>query len=133
MPLNQTQRPKFYEEQYLGAADLTAAVDYGRIQSARHALGAHTWGIAAGLQLKEKEAPTGGGQVEMFIQPGYAWDGFGRPIVVLASYKIPAELFKSIPFAAGSPAGQLIKVWLCYNESATQRARPDFKIGRAHV
>ena len=44
MPANQTQRPKFFEEQYLGAADLTAAVDYARIQQARHVLGAHTWG-----------------------------------------------------------------------------------------
>ena len=36
MAANQTQRPKFFEEQYLGAADLTAVVDYGRIQQARH-------------------------------------------------------------------------------------------------
>ena len=34
MAANQTQRPKFFEEQYLGAADLTAVVDYGRIQQA---------------------------------------------------------------------------------------------------
>ena len=39
MAANHTQRPKFYEEQYLGAADLTAAVDYGRIQQARHRVG----------------------------------------------------------------------------------------------
>ena len=119
---------RFYEEQYLGAADLTAAVDYGRVQQARHTLGAHTWGIAAGLQLKEKDSSAGGGQVEVFIQPGYAWDGFGRPIVVLAPYRIPAELFKSIPFDANVPAGQLIKVWLRYHESATQRARSGFEV-----
>jgi len=33
-------RPRFYEGQYLGAADLTAAVDYGRKQHARMLLGA---------------------------------------------------------------------------------------------
>ena len=31
MPANQSQRPRFYEEQYLGAADLTAAVEYSRV------------------------------------------------------------------------------------------------------
>ena len=70
MPANQTQRPKFFEEQYLGAADLTAVVDYGRIQQARHALGAHTWGIAIGLTLKE--TPQAGGAVTVHLLPGYA-------------------------------------------------------------
>ena len=89
MPANQTQRPKFFEEQYLGAADLTAVVDYGRTQQARHALGAHTWGIAIGLTLKE--TPQAGGAVTVHLLPGYGWDGYGRPIVVLSPYQIPEE------------------------------------------
>ena len=96
MPANQSQRPQFYEEQYLGAADLTAAVDYGRVQQARHALGAHTWGIAIGLQLKETPQP--GGAASVNLLPGYAWDGYGRPIVVLSPYKIPEEKFSAITF-----------------------------------
>jgi hypothetical protein len=47
--MNQIDRPRFFEGQYLGAADLAACVDYTRIRSARHELGAHVWGIAAGL------------------------------------------------------------------------------------
>lgn len=130
MSTNQASRPRFYEGQYLGADDLTTVVDYGRITDARHLLGAHTWGIAAGLQLVEQDSPAGGGQVDVRIQPGYAWDGFGRPIVVLLPTKIPAELFKAILYAggvdAGHPLGRLFKVWLRYEESATQQTRPGF-------
>lgn len=117
MPANQTQRPKFYEEQYLGAADLTAVVDYGRIQQARHALGAHTWGIATGLQLRETPLP--GGRVDVYLLPGYAWDGYGRPIVVLSPYRIPEENFAQFQFEAGTDPegqGQLIPIWLRYEE-----------------
>src|SRR5262249_24014324 len=95
MPITNTARPQFYEEQYLGAEDLNAAVEYGRQQQARHALGAHCWGIAMGLELVEKPAP-GGGQLEVFVQPGYAWDGYGRPIVLLSPAKLPPELFSSL-------------------------------------
>lgn len=131
MSTEQTQRPKFYEEQFLGAADLTAAVDYGRIQQARHALGAHMWGIAAGLQLKETPQP--GGAVTVHLLPGYAWDGYGRPIVVLTPFKIPEEKFSSIKFDStidSGPAGQkgrLIRVWLRYDETATRSPRPGFE------
>jgi hypothetical protein len=132
MAIDQSQRPRFYENEYLGAEDLNAAVEYGRVQNARHALGAHTWGIAMGLQLKDKPATAGSGQVDMYIQPGYAWDGFGRPIVVLAPYKIPPERFSSIPYNAaidgGTPAGRLITVWLRYDETETQGPRPGFQV-----
>jgi hypothetical protein len=129
MPANQTQRPKFYEEQYLGAADLTAAVDYGRIQQARHVLGAHTWGIAIGLALKE--TPQAGGAVSVHLLPGYACDGYGRPIVVLSPYQIPEERFSAIKFDPSIDTdgkGRLIPIWLCYDETATQSPRPGFEV-----
>jgi hypothetical protein len=129
MPANQTQRPKFFEEQYLGAADLTAVVDYGRVQQARHALGAHTWGIAIGLTLKE--TPQAGGAVTVHLLPGYAWDGYGRPIVVLSPYRIPEERFSAIKFDPSIDTdgkGRLIPVWLCYDETGTQSPRPGFEV-----
>lgn len=129
MAFNLTQRPQFYEEQYLGAADLSAAVDYARIQQARHALGAHTWGIALGLQLKETPQP--GGSVTVHLLPGYAWDGYGRPIVVLAPYQIPEELFSAIqydPIIDGGGKGRLIALWLRYYETAAQPPRPGFEV-----
>src|SRR5688572_21946839 len=94
MDTEQILRPRFYEQQYLGAADLAAAVDYGRLHDARHLLGGHTWGISIGLQLKERTVP--GGTLEVSVQPGFAWDGFGRPIVVVDPYRIPVERFASL-------------------------------------
>jgi hypothetical protein len=130
MSSSQSQRPRFFQGQYLGAEDLSAAVDYSRIQMARHALGAHSWGIATGLQIKEKKLA--GDQIEIYVMSGYAWDGFGRPITLLAPYKIPTEHFKPYVFDAatdnGTPEGRLIKVWLRYDESLTQNARPGFEV-----
>ena len=53
------QRPDFFEGEILSASDLEQLVVYLRDQSARHALGAHTWGIVAGLQLLEQTSPSG--------------------------------------------------------------------------
>jgi len=129
MPVDQDERPTFFQEQYLGPEDLNAAVDYGRIQLARHSLGAHTWGIAIGLQLIEKPSPAGNNAVDVFLEPGYAWDGFGREIVVLAPYKIPAALFQNIVYdgaiddptkSGDTKPGRPVKIWLSYTEQANQ-------------
>jgi hypothetical protein len=132
MPVEQDQRPQYFQGQYLGPEDLTAAVEYGRIQHERHCLGAHSWGIAIGLQLVEKPSPAGNNQVDVFLTPGYAWDGFGRSIVVLAPYKIPADLFKSIVFDAaidgGKPPGRLVKVWVHYRESESRPPLAGFEV-----
>src|SRR5688572_1516282 len=95
-----SERPTYYEEQYLTADDLTDGVDYGRTQLARHALGAHTWGIAAGLQLKETPEPGGG--LSIYVLPGYAVDGYGRSIVVASPYRIPEEKFSAIKPETGN-------------------------------
>ncbi len=130
MSSNQDQRPRFFQGQYLGAEDLSAAVDYSRAQMARHALGAHSWGIATGLQLKEKNLA--GGRIEIYVLPGYGWDGFGRPITLLAPYKIPTELFKPYVFDPAidnaTPEGRLIEVWLRYDEGRTRNVRPGFEV-----
>ena len=127
----QSQRPRFYEGQYLGAADLTALVAYIRRLAAQHALGAHAWGIAVGLNLVEKPSPAGNNQVDVFITPGYAWDGFGRPIIVLAPYRIPADLFQEItydPIIDQAGKGRRIEIWLRYHEEATLNPQPGFEV-----
>ncbi len=124
MAIDQAQRPQFFEGQYLGADDLTATVEYSRLLAQRHDLGAHTWGIAIGLTLVETPTPDGTGAVTVTIAPGYAWDGFGRPIVVLAPYQVPADLFKSIVYDGSKDAGPLpgrtYPLWLKYSENAMQ-------------
>jgi hypothetical protein len=125
--MEQNVRPDFYEGQYLGADDLDASVVYHRIQQARHALGAHTWGIGAGLELRERALP--GGDVDVTILPGVAWDGFGRTIVVLEPARINPDRFAN--FQADTPAdGLLVKVWLRYSETASQGPAPGFEVCR---
>lgn len=122
-----TPRPRFFQGQYLGPEDLTAAIDYGRHSLGRHVLGGHTWGIAAGLRLVETTGP--GGQTEVAVTPGYAWDGFGRPIVVLISQSLPASLFAPIRHqASDEPDGRPVEVWIGYDETATRNPQPGFEV-----
>jgi hypothetical protein len=120
------QRPRFYEHQYLEAADLAGVVDYSRAQLARTQLGAHRWGIALGLDLREVPGPNN--TLDVFVQPGYAWDGFGRPVVVPEPHKIAGSLFAAIDaeFVPGNPA-RLVEVWLGYRETQTKGPRPGFE------
>lgn len=122
-------RPRFYEGQYLAAADLTAVVDYARTQRARMLLGAHRWGIALGLDLMEVPGPNA--SLDVVIQPGYAWDGFGRPIVVPEPAKLSIALFSSFDalFVQGSPPPPPVpvEVWIRYEEALGQGPRPGFE------
>jgi hypothetical protein len=112
--MNQNQRPLFYEGQYLSAVDLDTSVDYERFQLARHELGAHIWGIGIGLDLRERNLPSG--DVEVSIVPGIAWDGYGRAIVVLAPVKVSLDKFVNFQ-STTSAEGLLVKVWLRYDET----------------
>lgn len=129
----QDLRPRFYEGQYLGAADLSTIVSYLRTAQARHALGAHTWGIAIGLQLTEKPAPGGDKRVEVTLQPGFAWDGFARPIANARPTRLDENLFADIPFhpvlddVTAGGTGRLVRVWLAYDETASGNPPPGFE------
>jgi len=122
-------RPRFYEGQYLQAADLMAAVGYGASQRARMLLGAHRWGIALGLDLLEVTGPNA--SLDVVVQPGYAWDGFGRPIVVPEPAKVPVSRFASFDalFVTGQPPPPAIpvEVWIRYDEAMGQGPRPGFE------
>ena len=113
-----SQRPRYFEGQYIGAADLMAAVDYSRELSRELALAGQTWGIFMGLELAETVAPSG--DVECYVLPGIAFDGYGRAIVVLAPTAIPSGAF------AGMPSGNQ-QVWLRYDETQTQGLRPGWE------
>jgi hypothetical protein len=122
--MGQGERARFYEGQYLSADDLTTLEDYPRVQQAQHGLGAHTWGIAIGLDLVERKLPSG--EVENIVMPGYAWDGYGRAIVVLAPAKISPQKFANFQ-GTTPPAGQLVRVWIRYDENEAQNPKPGFQ------
>ena len=121
--MNQLERPQYYEGEYLSADDLAAIVRFARIAQARHGLGAHVWGLAAGLTLVER--PLAGDDVEIVLTPGIGWDGHARPLVALAPQRLSLDLFSS--FQEDTPAaGVPIEVWLTYRELAAKPPAPGF-------
>ena len=111
------QRPSFFEGQYLGAEDFEILIDYFRTQDARQILGHHSWGIAMGLELVEEQAPDG--TLDVFVQPGLAFDGYGRLIVVLNREKLDSSQF--------SDSGE-IPVWIRHDEAKSQGLRKGFEV-----
>ena len=112
------ERPVFTDGQYIGAADLNAAVGYARDETRRLALSGSAWGIATGLALIEIPDTTGG--VQLFIEPGIAWDGYGRPVVVLAPAPVTPDLFNGL-------TSEPQTVWLRYVAAAVQFEAPGFQ------
>ncbi|MGK7865370.1 hypothetical protein [Falsiroseomonas sp. E2-1-a4] len=112
-------RPRFFEGQFLGAADLEATVGHARDLSREHLLAAHPWGIATGLELVEAAAAGGGGAADYFIMPGLAWDGYGRAALVLSPVQVPSALFTGL--ADGDHM-----VWLRYDEAPLRGLREGF-------
>jgi hypothetical protein len=110
---DQTVRPLFYDGEYLGADDLQAAVSYGRAGQARHALGAHLFGIAVGFELVER--PLTGDDVEMVLTPGLAWDGYGRALVAPAPQRLSVDDLAQFTDDT-APEGVPIELWIAYRE-----------------
>src|SRR6266849_207665 len=132
----QDQRPRFYESQYLGADDMNAVVEYGRVQLARHELGAHTAGIAIGLYLIESPTPGAPQRRNVTLVPGLAVDGFARQVVALSRALLPESLFTGIAYDAGvddpaknngTPPGRFVRVWIEYDETNAKTPAPGFE------
>jgi hypothetical protein len=98
------QRPRFFEGQTLGAADLAAGLEYARSQSARHGRLVHEWGIADGLALAATpQAPASGSAVRVTLSPGLAIDGTGREVVVPDPVVLDEKLFTRSNVAVADP------------------------------
>ena len=112
------QRPSFFEGEFLSAADLQQLLVYHRDQSARHLVGAHTWGVVAGLQILEQESS---GALDVYLLPGYAVDGYGRAVIVVNPIRLSVDWFN------GQPSGP-VQVWIRYEQSETSAVRPGFQV-----
>ena len=110
------ERPHFYEGQYLGADDFNKLQQYLNDKQRRHALGMHSWGIVAGLELTEQEI---GSDTVVHLQPGYAVDGYGRSVSIKEPYQIPPDLF-------GAESNGLVKVWLRIKEVSQAQNRVSY-------
>lgn len=102
------ERPLFFENQILGAADLTASVEHSRGQEARHHRYLHLWGIAYGLELSAEDAKENGEEFKKItVSAGMAIDGWGREIVV-QSEALSENTFAQLQLTAGL---NLAEVW----------------------
>jgi hypothetical protein len=142
------ERPLFYENQILGASDLTAAVEYSRSQQARHERSLHLWGIASGLELTgtDKQTAQGVTYQEITLSPGIAIDGTGREIVIPEAERLSEDLFDQLNVAIADtdawypvfvtgrdePAPQpAFAVGACHNAQPTRRVEGyDISFGR---
>lgn len=120
MATDEITRLHYYQRQYLGADDFEAQQEYHRDMRRRHNLGPHTWGIVTGLELVERPQEGNPQNVDIFLQPGLAIDGFGREIVVFSPTRLDTFLF--VPFGAGN-----VDVWLAYNEQKAGLPRAGYE------
>jgi hypothetical protein len=111
------KRVIFRDGQVLHAADLNAEGAYRLSLRRRHDASAHGWGIVSGLTL---EIESGG----FVVNPGFAWDGYGRSLI------LPDEIFRPWALPGGgsddifSHLGSLaVDVWLLYHREPESRPR----------
>lgn len=96
------ERPLFFENQILGAADLTAAVEHSRGQEARHNRYSHLPGIAYGLELSGEDDEEDGEKFKrVTLSAGVAIDGTGREIVVPQPERLSENTFSQLQLTAG--------------------------------
>lgn len=119
MAIDTLERPTFVEGQYIGAADLESIVAYHRAREAEHVLASHSWGILSGLDLVERPSPGGG--VEAWLLPGYATDGYGRPLILRNGAQLGIDQLR------GRPSGNY-RVWLGHKETAQDAIRPGWGV-----
>jgi hypothetical protein len=122
------QRPLFFENQILGAADLTASVDNSRGQEARHNRYLHLWGIAFGLELNSQPDPDKGDPfIKITLSAGMAIDGTGREIIVGQVVPLSESDFAQLQITGGAKPDDWFPVFLKGKENrATQ---PSLAVG----
>lgn len=102
-------RVRYTPRQFLGAEDFKDEQAYHLGMRRRHNIAHHTWGIVNGLELKVEE------EDNLFIQPGFAVDGFGRELALPQRQSVPVTMFDE----KGRDA---LDVFLVYDRLATDTA-----------
>jgi hypothetical protein len=117
------ERLNYYEGEYLGAVDFEAEQEYHRDMRRRHNLGQHTWGIVTGLDLAQPAngaTNSNGAEVDVYLQPGMAVDGFGREIVVLSQFQLLPSALAAFYSSNSKASPVLIYIWIAYQQQLLQ-------------
>ena len=117
------ERLNYYEGEYLGAADFDAEQEYHRDMRRRHNIGQHTYGIVAGLDLAQ--IPNGGpnGEVDIYLMPGVAVDGFGCEIVALGKLLLTQEPFAPYFDPNVNAVPKQMYLWIAYDQSMVKASQ----------
>jgi hypothetical protein len=117
------ERPIFFENQILGAADLTATVENSRAQEARHNRYLHSPGIAAGLELtKLPDKDKGDPFIKITLSAGLAIDGTGREIIVPQAEPLSESKFSQLQITGGAGKDDWFPVFLAGEDQKTAQA-----------
>ncbi len=108
------ERLNYYEGEYLGAVDFEAEQEYHRDMRRRHNIGQHTWGIVTGLDVAQFLNGGANSEVDVYIQPGMAVDGFGREVLVLSPLQLTPDMFADFPLK------QSLSIWIAYSQQMIQ-------------
>jgi hypothetical protein len=99
-------RTRFRDGQLLSAADLNDEQADQIARHRRHVIGPHTWGIVKGGELTVDD----NGVVE--VAPAFAYDGYGRELVLPQPRRVPAAERFELQNA------DTLDVWLVYRRDA---------------
>ncbi|HEY6352716.1 MAG TPA: hypothetical protein VI636_25245 [Candidatus Angelobacter sp.] len=122
--LTDIERLNYYEGEFLGATDFQAEQEYHRDMRRRHNLGQHTCGIVTGMDLAQAPnggtSPSGIAEVDVYLQPGMAVDGFGREIVVLNQAQLTQEMFAAFFDPNPNASAKWMYIWISYQQALLQ-------------
>jgi hypothetical protein len=114
--ISDIERLNYYEGEYLGAVDFLAEQEYHRDMRRRHNLGPHTWGIVTGLDIAQFLNGGADKEVDVYVQPGMAVDGFGREILLFSPLQLTPDMFSDFP------QKRMLTIWVAYNQQMIQPA-----------
>jgi hypothetical protein len=122
------ERPAFFKNQHLTAADLTAAQTYNGELRCLHNRSLHSWGIAFGFAVSGRR-----GAQSVKVDSGYAIDCNGRdlvldeardmpiPAVAGASDGSPASYYLTISYAEDTELNAIMRAGACNFSGAVRR------------
>src|SRR5262245_1498385 len=93
-------RTRYFDRQFLRPGDFESEQAYHLAMRRRHNVSEHTWGIVSGLTIQEDEGA-------LFLQPGFAVDGYGRELVLSQRTQLAVQEFDR-------QRTEVLDVWIRY-------------------
>jgi hypothetical protein len=112
MSNNGISRVEYFQKQFLRVQDFADEQVYHVAMRHRHNIAHHSWGIVRGLDIVND--PDGA----LFVQPGFAIDGYGRELILAARRRVDPTEF--------SHKGSVLNVFLVYSRQTSNPPPPGY-------